>query len=100
MIVFMNKPKYISNLALLVLLPIIGATVMYALIFAFNKAPDSTLAAGVYSVIIIFLGLAVPYWMLKAFSVAAHEWNPREKELHLVDLPKDKEQMDRKTNAS
>jgi hypothetical protein len=88
----MNKQKYASMVALTLLLPVVGALIMYGLIFAFPMGEDAMISHIVYTIIIITLGLLVPFGFLKAFSIAAHEWDSNEQELHLEDMPKDKEQ--------
>jgi hypothetical protein len=88
----MDKPKYFSMVALVVLLPIVGSTIMYFSIYAVPMTDHPSYRYVVYTALVIALGLLVPYFMLKAFSIAAHQWDPREKELHMKDLPKDKDQ--------
>jgi len=87
----MNKPRYASMVTITLLLPFVGAAVMYAIIFAFPMGQDSIISHFIYTLIIITLGLGIPYSFLKSFSIAAHEWDEHEPELHIEDLPKDKD---------
>lgn len=96
----MNKMRYGSMLGLAVGIPVLGAMLMYALIHFFPMGRDSWLIYSLYAVLIIFLGLIIPYGFLKAFSIAAHEWDGQEKELKIEDIPKDKEQLDKNLPAS
>lgn len=76
-------------------LPILGFAVTYG-ISQVKPLPDSSdVYNGFYTLFTILLLLAVPYTMLKLVAHIAHLRNPRERELHLSDLPKDKEQLER-----
>lgn len=91
----MKKSRYIGwMVALIVLIPTVGYGVMHVLVYLFPMSETSTISHITYTLILIALGLVIPYAMLKALFSAAHRQNPRqEKELHLEDLPKDKDDM-------
>jgi hypothetical protein len=91
----MKKSHYIGwMIALIVLLPTVGYGLMHFLIYVFPMSETSTWSHIIYTVILIALGLTIPYFMLKALFSAAHRQNPRdEHELHLKDLPKDKDDL-------
>ena len=69
---------------------------MHGLAFILPMSETSTVSHIAFTVILIALGLLVPYAMLKALGSAAHEQNPSEKNFTLSDLPKDKQQFDNK----
>ena len=46
-----------------------------------------------YTIILIAVGLLTPYLMLKLALHVAHLKNRNEKELHLKDLPRDKDDL-------
>ena len=45
------------------------------------------------TLLIFFLGLGVPYWIMKLGAHAAHEGNPAEKEIELKNFGKDQDQL-------
>lgn len=89
----MNKPKYASMVSIALLLPVLGGLLMFTLIYLFPMWRDSIVIYAVYALLITMLGLVIPYGFLKAFSIAAHEWDPHEGELHFKDMGKDKDQL-------
>ena len=80
------------------LIPVVGYGIMHALVYVLPMGEHTGGAHLALTVLIIFLGLAVPYWMLKAGLFKAHLGNPKEKELQLKDFPKDRVQIAREQN--
>jgi hypothetical protein len=74
-------------------IPVLGYGVMHGLALILPMDDGSTGTHLLLTAAIIFLGLAVPYWMLKAGLISAHKRNPKERELQLKDFPKDRGQM-------
>lgn len=67
---------------------VVGYGIMQALVY---MLPMQGASSGIYalvSILIIALGLIVPYLMLKAGFAGAHINNPSEKSLDLKDIPK------------
>ena len=81
-------------IALLGIIPAVGYGIMHALAFMLPMSETSTFSHITFTVILIALGLLVPYAMLKSLGAAAHEQNQNEKSFTLSDLPKDKQQFD------
>lgn len=89
-----------AKLLLIAVVPLIGTGIMFALTHAFNLEAGSAVGATVYTLSLVFLGLAIPYVMLKTLFSAAHTQNPiDEKEIHLEDIPDDKDQLGRKLDS-
>lgn len=82
-------------IAVIVLLPLLGYGIPYGLNLAVPMSENGTPYHLFYYIFLIAVVLAVPYWMLKLMSRAAHKVNPEEKEMQLEDVPKDKEEMRR-----
>ena len=98
----MNTKNRIIGVKILVMmvLPLIGAAAMFSLIHAFQLEKGNMLGAGVYTLGIVLLGLGVPYVMLKTLFSAAHTQNPgQEKEIHMADMPDDKDEIAHKLDA-
>ena len=75
------------------LLAIIGFGLLQLFTYVVPMTEKTTGTYYLFTLAIIVLGLLIPYWMLKLVSKAAHEHNPEEREMHLDDIPKDKEQL-------
>lgn len=89
------KPLHI---AFIIALPVIGFTGMYMFVYILPLS-DNVLIQIFYTLVLIALGLAIPYWILKLGIHEAHLANPEEKELELKDVPKDKQQLDEETQS-
>ena len=92
----LRQSRYFFFVIALILLPIVAYGAMHLLTHLMPMSEDSTGTHLLLTLIIFFFGLAVPFWMLKLGTKAAHENNPAEPEAQLKDIPKDKEQLDRK----
>ncbi len=89
-----KSQQYVFFVLLAILIPVAGYAAMHLAIYFLGLNQQSSAAAYVfYTVFIIALGLALPYWMLKAGRHAAHLRNRQEGELHLSDIPKDKDEL-------
>ena len=80
-------------MAVVIILPIAGYSIAYGLTLVAPMGASSTFYHLFYTVLVIAIGLGVPYWMLKLVSRVAHGVNTEEKEMQLDDIPKDKDQM-------
>jgi hypothetical protein len=80
-------------LALIVLIPVIGYGIMHLSVYLLPVSGESLWGDLAFTLLLIFLGLAIPYWMLKLAFHRAHMRNPEEKDMHLSDLPKDKDDL-------
>lgn len=89
-----NSDTFIFSLIAVILL--VGTAAMYWLIYALPVSSGSVWAYVVYTVALIALGLAIPYWVLKLGMHSAHLNNTDEKEMNLSDIPKDKHDMARR----
>lgn len=89
-----RKKRLAAIIVLIVLIPVVGYGLMHGLTYAFPMSEDSFISHFFFTVILIALGLLTSYGILKALSSAVHTQNPREKEFHLKDIAKDKEQLD------
>lgn len=88
-------PKHLAVIFAIILLPVLGYFAMRLLPEMFSMGEGSTGSHLLVTVLIIAIGLAVPYWMLKAFIHQAHEYDPAETEFDLKDIPKDKQDLAR-----
>lgn len=79
----------------IIALPIIGYGISYAMVQVFPMSEQGDILRALFVFLIILLLLAVPYFMLKLSMHVAHKNNPREREMYLADMPKDKDQLDR-----
>lgn len=85
-------------IAAIILLPFIG----YGVMLMTTYIPMSESSMGnhfIFTVLLIVLGLAIPYWMLKMLFHAANIRNPHEKHMHLSDIPEDKDRLASKLDA-
>ena len=78
---------------IVIALPVVGYAVAHGLTFVFPPSQYGSLYYGFLTVFFAVILLAVPYWMLKLGSRARHDANPKERELTLKDIPKDKDQL-------
>ncbi len=84
--------RVMYTLGIVFLIALIGSGGMYILIDVLPEARSMTKDI-IYAIVIMALGLAVPYWMLKLSFHAAHVWNPKEKEFELKDLTKNQDDL-------
>jgi len=89
---FHRNTADIRTIALILLLGAGAWVVMYVLV-GMISADDTNLNYGIFSVIMIAIGLIVPYLMLKLVAHEAHRRDSRESEMNLKDIPKDQEQL-------
>jgi hypothetical protein len=75
------------------LIPLLGYGAMRVLTHILPVGDDNVLIQLFVTLVIIGMGLVVPYWMLKTGVHEAHRLDPREREITLADLPKDKSQV-------
>jgi len=97
-----QKIKFDIILLVIIAIPVIGYGIMHGLAFVIPLSEGQegeSIGPIFYNMILIILGLLIPYVMLKLLFKAAHMRNPQEKEFHIEDLPKDKEQLAHKLDA-
>ncbi|MFO1242267.1 MAG: hypothetical protein U1E36_03585 [Rickettsiales bacterium] len=81
----------------IIALPIIGYLVMRMLPQSFETDGDDTTWHVIAYLMLIVVALGVPFLMLKSIFKSAHLNDRREPEVELKDIPKDKEQIARKS---
>jgi hypothetical protein len=84
----MRRQKFITIVALIALLPVIGYGIMHLSVYLLPVSEENLWGDMAFTVLLITLGLAIPYWMLKLGFHGAHMRNPEEKDINLNDLPK------------
>ena len=89
-----RRNKHFWFVVIAAAIPFVGYGIMHGLTYLFPMSEDTPYTHLFYTVILIALGLLIPYWMLKTGIHAAHLRDPGEKELQLKDIPKDKDQLD------
>ena len=85
-----NWEKILMVISIL-LIPLIGYAIMHALVYILPVSASHNMQLLV-TIMIIALGLCIPYWMIKAGFHKAHLTNPQESELELRDIPKEKQE--------
>lgn len=81
-------------------LAVIGFTAMYMLVEVMPPLDgDNTFSQIMFMLLMVALGLTVPYWILKLGSREAHKRNRNEEELQLKDIPKYQRQNTKKGRA-
>lgn len=90
-----KKDNILLLIAVIALLPLLGYGLTYGLNIAAPMSEGGMSYHVLFILLIIVMGLGVPYWMMKLLSRAAHVQNPQEKEFQLSDLPKDKDDSDK-----
>jgi hypothetical protein len=87
--------RFVFFLVLAAAVALAGSAVMYGAVFTAPLAENTKgVTPYLVTLFIIAVGLAAPYWVLKLSVHAAHERDPREKEVALKDIPKDKDELD------
>ncbi len=79
-------------IAAVIAMPLLG----FALMRVLTVIPMSETSTGnhyLFTVLIYLLGLAIPFFMLKLLFHAAHLRNPEEKQMHLADIPANKDDL-------
>lgn len=76
----------------MILLPVVGYGIMHMLVYVLPMSGPAVWADFLFTLLLIALGLSIPYWMLKIGFHYAHTQNSDEKELNIKDIPKDKDQ--------
>lgn len=72
-----------------------GYALMHGLAYVLPLSEENEATQWFYPVFITLFALAIPFWMLKAGFHKAKMDNPQEKELHLKDLPKEKDALEK-----
>jgi hypothetical protein len=89
----MKEWKPLLFLLLGLFIPVAGYSLMHSMFYVLPMSEDSTGMHLFLTLFIIALGLCVPYWMLMAMAHKAHLSDPREREMHLKDIPKDEQEL-------
>jgi len=94
-----NDSKMFTITAIIIALPVVA----FGLTYGLNLIAPLTGSVDIYSaffmLMMIIVGVGVPFLMLKLMSNAAHIHNPDEKVIEMRDIPKDKQQMDHPASA-
>lgn len=92
----MTKDKnIIFAIIILLLIPVVGFGAMRWTHLFVPLSEGGTSTYILYTVILIALGLLIPYGIMKLLFHSAHLKNSSEKELRMEDLPKDKDDAER-----
>lgn len=89
--------KRLGLIAAVIVLPVVGYLIMRAIPESYNDDGTATGLHIITYLVLIAVGLTVPFLMLKSSMKSAKMGDSRERELHLKDIPKDKEQIARKS---
>lgn len=89
----MKRFKIVAAIIFIPIVVVAGYFIMEALMRILPM--ESLLGSSLILMLIILIGLAVPYWIIKAGFFAAHLNNRNEKNIHLDDLPKDADRIAR-----
>lgn len=88
-----RKSRNLRTILIIAAIPVIGFSAMYGTAH-FLSVSDSAISSAVITLLLIAIGVGVPFWMLKFGFHEARMRNPRdEAELHLSDIPKHKDDM-------
>lgn len=91
----MKQWKPLIFLLLALFIPVIGYGIMHGLVYVLPVSENNTGAQLLFTILIIALGLAIPYWMLKSGVHKARLHDRREKEVKLENIPKDTKELSR-----
>lgn len=85
--IFHKNTANIRVIGLILLLGAGGWFVMYSLVDMISPT-DTSLNYALFSLLLVAIGLTVPYFILKLVAHEAHRRDGREKEMNLKDIPK------------
>jgi hypothetical protein len=88
-----RQSRILLSIGAMAAILIVGYAIMYFAVYIVPLSGAGLANQLFYTVLLIALGLAVPYWVLKLVGYAAHKENPREKTVRLKDIAKDKDQL-------
>lgn len=86
----MIKFRTVFFIVAAILIPIVAYVIMRLLFEALPIGEGNDWVSALVQALVIALGLAGPYWMLKFCLLSERERNPQEKVIKLKDMPKDK----------
>lgn len=86
----MNKFRAAFFITAAILTPIAAYVIMRLLFEALPVGQGNDWLSALIQALVIGLGLAGPYWMLKFALLSERERNPQEKVIKIKDMPKDK----------
>ena len=92
----MNKNKYLFLILSIPVIAIMGYFLMHMMVYVLPLSERSYGSYITVTLLIIALGLFVPYWMMKAGFKGAETNDPHETSIELNDIPKDQNQIARK----
>jgi len=90
-----KNSKILSITAVIIVLPIIAFALSYGLNEVAPLSSNVDIYTAFFMLLLIAIGIGVPYAMLKLMSQASHIAHPEEKVIEIKDIPKDKDQMDK-----
>ena len=89
-----RNTRFLAWLAVGAIAAAVGYFIMNLLAYVMPMDTGTTASHVLFTLVLITLGLGAPYLMVKAGFHALHTFDPREKEMHLSDIPKDKDDLD------
>lgn len=93
-----KENKVFAITGVIVVLPVLAFGLSYGLNHVVPLSDDNGIYSGVFQLMMVLIGIGIPFVMLKLLSKASHELDPHEKIIELMDIPRDKASMDRKIN--
>lgn len=88
------KPVHILLMALVPAMAVAGFLIMYALVHEFSLDSGANFGAALLMLLLIVIGLGVPYMMLKlGVHEAGKVRDQNEKELNIKDIPKHQDEL-------
>lgn len=88
-----KQAKTTFFLILALCIPVAGYALMHVLVFVLPVSDGNIWVHVLYFALTMFLGLAIPYVMMKSAMHRAHLRDPSEGELELKNIGKDKDQL-------
>lgn len=92
-----KQTKRLFLAALIIILPVLGYVIMRGMTESFDNDGTASGEHAITYILLIAVALAIPFIMLKSVFKSAHMGDRHEPEIELKDIPKDKEQIARKS---
>lgn len=96
-----KENKVFAITAVIIVLPVLAFGLSYGLNHVVPLGQDNSgIYGGVFQLMMVLIGIGIPFVMLKLLSKASHEIDPHEKIIEMRDIPRDKAAMNRKINRT
>jgi len=79
---------------------VVGFGIMYITTTSLLPAESSAWSSGLIMLMLVIVGIGAPYCMLKFGFHEAHRRNPQEQDIHIEDIPKDYDQVQKEKGRS